>query len=93
MRWKEAYAHRHVPANQSTPPVETTGTAIFQIENARIGAELAGMKALLDAERQRAETAERDRDRWHAAFLSLPRPDAEGRGGLFGLFSKKKSNV
>jgi hypothetical protein len=65
---------------------------VLQVENARITAELAGVRALLDAERQRADTAERDRDRWHSAFLSLPKPEASvDGGGLFGWLTGKKA--
>lgn len=100
MRWKDSYGHRHTNTNQSATPIETHETPTLQIENARIAAELVGARALLEAERQRAETAERDRDRWHAAFLSLPKPTPtpepkpepeKARGGLFGLFSGKKN--
>ena len=100
MRWKDSYGHRHTNANQSATPIETPETPTLQIENARIAAELVGAKALLEAERLRAETAEQDRDRWHAAFLSLPKPTPtpepkpepeKARGGLFGLFSGKKN--
>lgn len=90
MRWKESYGHRHGTASQSVTPIETPETPLLQIDNARLGAELAGVRALLDAERQRADTAERDRDRWHAAFLSLPKPEAPVKGGLFGWLSGRK---
>lgn len=89
MRWKESYGHRHTQPNQSETPSATPETVSLQVENARVTAELAGVKALLDAERQRAETAERDRDRWHAAFLALPKPE-EPRKGLFGWMRKGK---
>lgn len=36
---------------------------------ARLEAELAGIRELLGAERRRAETAESDRDRWHALAI------------------------
>ena len=92
MRWKECYSHRHTQMNQSVTPSEPTETPLLQVENARISAELAGMRSLLDAERQRADTAERDRDRWHAAFLSLPKPEAQqDRGGLFGWLMGRSS--
>lgn len=89
MRWKESYGHRHTQSNQSATPSATPETIPLQVENARVTAELAGVKALLDAERQRAETAERDRDRWHSAFLALPKPQAQ-RAGLFGWIKKEK---
>ncbi|MBL8884935.1 MAG: helix-turn-helix domain-containing protein [Hyphomicrobium sp.] len=92
MRWKESYGHRHTPTNQSATPPATAETVPLQVENARVTAELAGVKALLDAERQRAETAERDRDRWHSAFLALPRPE-EPRRGLFGWTKKGKGTT
>ncbi len=78
--------------SQSAPPAEPSDTPVLQVENARITAELAGVRALLDAERQRADTAERDRDRWHSAFLSLPKPEASvDGGGLFGWLTGKKA--
>ncbi len=92
MRWKESYGHRHTPTNQSATPPATAETVPLQVENARVTAELAGVKALLDAERQRAETAERDRDRWHSAFLALPRPE-EPRRGLFGWTKRGKGTT
>lgn len=82
LRWKEAYSHRHTQESQIATPDETPATPVLQVENARIAAELEGTRALLDAERARADTAERDRDRWHAAFLSLPKPAAKEKGGL-----------
>ncbi|KAB2910934.1 MAG: helix-turn-helix domain-containing protein [Hyphomicrobiaceae bacterium] len=92
MRWKESYGHRHTPPNQSATPPTTPEATLLQVENARVTAELSGVKALLDAERQRAETAERDRDRWHSAFLALPRPE-EPRSGLFGWLKGKKPSA
>lgn len=90
MRWKESYGHRHTHAIQSETPSVTPETVQLQVEHARVTAEMAGMRSLLDAERQRAETAERDRDRWHAAFLALPRPE-EPRRGIFGWAKKAKA--
>ena len=86
MRWKESYGHRHPQPLQTETPAATPETTVLQVENARVTAELNGVKALLDAERQRAETAERDRDRWHSAFLTLPKPEAQPqkKRGLFG---------
>lgn len=92
MRWKESYGHRHGTASQSATLPDTPETPLLQIDNARLGAELAGMKALLDAERQRADTAERDRDRWHAAFLSLPKPEPTTGGGLLGWLTGRRSS-
>ena len=92
MRWKECYGHRHTQMNQSATPTDTSDTPVLQVENARIVAELAGIRALFDAERQRADTAERDRDCWHAAFLSLPKPENNSSGGgLFGWLSGSKT--
>jgi excisionase family DNA binding protein len=90
MRWKESYGHRHPQPSQFATPSETPETPPLLIENARVTAELAGVRALLDAERQRADTAERDRDRWHAAFLSLPKPQEVSGGGLLGWLTGKK---
>ena len=91
MRWKESYGHRHTQPSQSATPPEPPETPRLQIENARVTAELAGVKALLDAERVRADTAERDRDRWHAAFLSLPKPEPRS-GGMFSWLRGKTTN-
>lgn len=88
LRWKEAYRHRHGTPEHSATHDETPETATVLIAKARLEAELAGARALLEAERQRAETAERDRDRWHAAFLALPngvaRPESGWRSWLSG---------
>lgn len=92
MRWKESYGHRHGTMSQSATLPETHETPLLQVENARLIAELDGARALLDAEKLRAETAERDRDRWHAAFLSLPKPDL-GRSGAFGWLFGRKSHA
>jgi len=92
MRWKESYGHRHTQPNQSATPSVTPETTLLQVENARVTAELSGVKALLDAERQRAETAERDRDRWHSAFLALPKPEVP-RSVLFGWLKGKKPSA
>lgn len=92
MRWKESYGHRHTQLSQPATPTVTPDNTVLQVENARVTAELAGVRALLDAERQRADTAERDRDRWHAAFLSLPKPEAVDRG-LFGWLAGKKQSA
>lgn len=80
MRWKESYGHRHGTVSQSVTHDETPETVVLQVACARLEAEMSGIKALLDAERQRVEAAERDRDRWHAAFLSLPKPTYRPRG-------------
>jgi excisionase family DNA binding protein len=87
-RWKESYGHRHGTMSQTAPLVETPVTGALHIENARLEAELTGARALLDAERQRAETAEQDRDRWHAAFLALPKPAGQPRGFWTRLLGK-----
>lgn len=68
---------------------ETPEMGVLHVSNARLEAELAGVRALLDAERQRAETAERDRDRWHAAFLSLPKPVNAPQGFWARLVGRK----
>jgi len=87
-RWKESYGHRHGNMSQSAPPSETCETPRLLVQNARVEAELAGAKALLEAERQRAETAERDRDRWHAAFLALPKPANTKSASFFDWLKK-----
>jgi hypothetical protein len=43
----------------------------LRIANARLETELSGLRAILHAERQRAETAERDRDGWRTLAQSI----------------------
>lgn len=83
------------PAQPSeTPAVEQNATPddtlALHVANARLEVELAGLKQLLEAERKRAETAEQDRDRWHAASLALTGPQ-KGKGGLFGWLGGRRA--
>lgn len=82
----------------ATPPE----TVELRVMNARMEAELAGLKALLEAEQRRAETAERDRDQWrdqakaqtllltHQAQTPAAAPQ-ERRGGVFGWLAGRKA--
>lgn len=92
MRWKESYGHRHGNVSGSATPAEPPETLALHVAKARLEAELSGARSLLDAERQRADAAERDRDRWHAAFLSLPKGEDRSKAGLFDrLMGGKRS--
>lgn len=88
---------------KETPVATPSETDVeLRINNARMEAELAGLKALLEAEQRRAETAEKDRDHWRdqaqAQTLLLTHQaqgatDAPGtrRGGLFGWLGGRKA--
>jgi hypothetical protein len=52
----------------SAPPLEAPSPAAESgVTIARLEVQIDGLKALVDAERRRAEAAEADRDRWHAS--------------------------
>lgn len=75
LRWKEAYGHRHTPLEHSATPAETPETVVLQVAQARLETELSGARALLDAERHRADMAERDRDEWRKQAQTLALTD------------------
>ena len=47
-------------------PAAVPPDAELRLRNAMLESEVAGLRALVDAERRRADAAERDRDRWAA---------------------------
>lgn len=52
----------------SAPPLEAPSPAAESgVMIARLEAQIDGLKALVEAERRRADAAEADRDRWHAS--------------------------
>lgn len=55
-------------AAPSAPPLEAPSpTSESALIVARLEAQIDGLKALVEAERRRADAAEADRDRWHAS--------------------------
>lgn len=52
-------------AVQDTTFHETQDVVELRVRNARLEGELSALKALLEAERKRAEELKEDRDRWH----------------------------
>lgn len=64
----------HVPVEELRSPRDSTGdsltdTSIIQIQLARLSVEIEGLRDVLTAERQRADAAEADRDRWHSLAI------------------------
>jgi hypothetical protein len=52
----------------SAPPLEAPSPAAESgVTIARLEVQIDGLKALVEAERRRADAAEADRDRWHAS--------------------------
>ena len=49
------------------PPVAPSPVSESALVIARLEVQIDGLKALVDAERRRADAAEADRDRWHAS--------------------------
>lgn len=49
------------------PPEAPSPASESALTIARLEVQIDGLKALVDAERRRAEAAEADRDRWHAS--------------------------
>lgn len=49
------------------PPVAPSPTPESAVMIARLEVQIDGLKALVEAERRRADAAEADRDRWHAS--------------------------
>lgn len=76
-RWKrtvgnDGKARVSVPVEALTvpspPPLEAPSPAAESgVMIARLEAQIDGLKALVEAERRRADAAEADRDRWHAS--------------------------
>jgi excisionase family DNA binding protein len=70
---------------QDAPPTATpvdagaTDATELRIRTAALEAELSALKAILEAEKRRAEELREDRDRWHAQAerLALPAPISE----------------
>jgi excisionase family DNA binding protein len=71
---------KHAVEQAATESTVASGSDVAKLREtlARMEAELDGLKALIEAERRRAETAEKDRDRWaaQAERLALPAPAA-----------------
>jgi len=64
----------HVPVEEFRSPRDSTGdsptdTSVVQIQLARLSAEIEGLRGVLASERQRADAAESDRDRWHSLAI------------------------
>lgn len=88
---------------KETPSETRSETDVeLRMANARMEAELVGLRALLEAEQRRAETAEKDRDAWREearAQTLLLTHQAQGgaaaagerRGGLFGWLGGRKA--
>jgi excisionase family DNA binding protein len=86
---------------QGAPSQGTADTFAVQIRNARLEAEIAGLRVVLEAEKRRADELREERDRWHAQAEKLllaapvvppvppaPAPASPQRGGLFGWFRR-----
>jgi len=58
----EALAAPSAPPLEAPAPTPESGVMI-----ARLEVQIDGLKALVEAERRRADAAEADRDRWHAS--------------------------
>jgi len=61
---------------QDAPPSATADAANLQVRNAQLEAETKALKAILEAEKKRADEIREDRDHWRgqAERLSLPAP-------------------
>jgi len=78
-RWKRTAGNDrtvrvHVPIESLQIPRDSTvdsptDTGSITIQIARLSAEIEGLHDLLAAERQRANAAEADRDRWHSLVI------------------------
>lgn len=71
------------PAGQDAPSSDTVNATELRIANARLEAELAALKALLEAERKRGDELRDDRDGWRsqAERLVLSGPQQQERRG------------
>lgn len=69
-------------AGQDAPSSDTVNATELRIANARLEAELAALKSLLEAERKRGDELRDDRDGWRsqAERLTLSGPQQERRG-------------
>lgn len=67
---------------QDAPGGATADATEARIRNAQLEAEINALKAILEAERKRAEELRAERDRWaaQAERLALPAPTPERRG-------------
>jgi excisionase family DNA binding protein len=68
-------------AGQDAPPAATPDTTELRIHNAQLESEINALKAILEAEKKRAEEIREDRDRWarQAERLALPAPEESPR--------------
>jgi excisionase family DNA binding protein len=69
-------------AGQDAPPSAMENATDLLIRNAQLEAEINALKAILEAEKKRADEIREDRDRWavQAERLALPAPVASRRG-------------